>query len=300
MKKLYFYFVVLCALVLLQPARAADFSFNTLPKVGVNQNFQVDFALDTEMGEINAIEGNISFDSNIFTLKEVRNTGSVISLWVRDPQQNISANSVEFAGITPGGYNSRGYKATIFSLVFSTANEGTGSITVRNAQALLNDGSGTPAKVTSKPIMITVEQGIVSPPVAAVEDTDPPEPIFAEIIQGSNIADNKWVVVFYGQDKKSGISHYEVAEQKGNVVSEYSKLTWQPAQSPYVLLDQTRESFTYIKAVDKAGNETVRVVSPQPAQKIYQSLWLWCIIILLSLLLLGGIVWRTKKYSSRV
>ncbi len=304
MSRQYYIFIVLFFIFyIINPSLlfAANFSFDIPTKVGVNQDFQVNVLLDTEMEEINAIEGKIIFDKNILTLKEVRDANNVISLWVKDPGQNKNNGMVEFSGITPGGFNSFAQTKSVFSLIFRANNEGEASLKTEGILVLLNNGQGSPAKVTvSKIPMIKIEKNFISSqPVLVIDDKESPEPLFVEIIKDNSIENNNWVVVFYGHDKKSGIDHYEIAEQKGGQLSDYKKLSWQSAQSPQLLSDQTRQSFVYIKAVDRAGNEVVTVVAPIGGKKLYENFWFWCIILLSLLLLLGGSLWSRKKRSSR-
>lgn len=278
------------------PIFAANFSFDTPAKVGLDQEFQVDFIVDTKTENINAVEGSVIFDSSIFSLKEIKDADSVITLWVKNPVQGNKPGVIDFAGITPGGYNSQDQEGKIFSLVLSASKEGTTVIKVSdNIIALLNDGQGTKSQTTVTPATILVERGASTPLLPVSLDTEKPEPLFAEIIKNDSVDKHLWVAIFYTHDKKSGISHYEIAEQSGNEVSDYTKLQWRPAQNPETLLDQDRNSFVYIKAIDKAGNEIISVLPPLSQQKAYQNIWFWCIIIILLLLLcLGGFLWKRK------
>ena len=288
--------ITLNSLFIIHKGQAAEVFMIAPAQVGVSQDFQVDLLLDTEMENINAVEGKVIFDSEDLVLKEIRNTDSVVTLWVKDPASSVMQSPIEFAGITPGGYNSRGQKGKILSLVFTAQKEGETSIKIENAQALLNDGQGTKTTTRTKFTALSITTDITTPStVQTITDTESPEPLFAEIIQDKSIEENKWVVVFYTHDKSSGISHYEVAEQKIGELSDYSKLHWQTVQSPYRLRDQRRHSFVYVKAVDKAGNEVVSVLPPNQGQPAYESMWFWCIIIVLLLLSIGGYVWRRQK-----
>lgn len=293
-----FAFVVLGSFFILPSAYAAEFSFNAPETIAAGQDFHVDLVLDTEMENINAIEGKVSFDKNFLTLKEVKSTDSIISLWMTDPALGTDASFVNFAGITPGGFNSRGGKGKILSLVFNARASGDSILALENSAALLNDGKGTKAAIKIRSSVIAAQALVVEPvPVPVVEDKERPEPLFAEMIKEKSIENNKWLVVFYTQDKNSGISYYEISEQKIGTITDYSQITWQRVQSPYVLADQKRQSFVYIKAVDKAGNATVSVLPPQVAPVVYKTMWFWCIIILVPILFLGGFVWRRKKIN---
>ncbi len=283
-----------------QQTKAADFSFNAPSGVSLNQQFQVDVLVGTETELINALEGKITYDSDLLSLEEVREAGTVISLWAKDPAQHKDGGVIEFSGITPGGFNTADHTKNVFSLVFKSLKEGQAQIQAQNFVALLNDGQGTRAKVSlSKLPTITIDKdAALSNPVETMNDQEPPEPPFIEIIQDSSIENGQWVAVFYGQDKQSGIDHYEIAEEKGKEVFDYSALTWKPAQSPQLLADQSRKSVVYLKVVDNAGNDRVVLVSSIQVS-LYKNVWFWCIIILsVSLLYFGGNIWYKKKRSS--
>ncbi len=278
--------------------QAAGFSFSSPAKIGVSQEFQVDVKVNTQMEQVNALEGKITYDAKLLSLEEVREAGTVISLWAKDPAQNKSAGAIEFSGITPGGFNTADQPKNIFSLVFKTRDQGNVTITGQNFIALRNDGQGTSAQVSEPPAAtIRIDADVLSSsPVSIIEDQDPPESPFIQIIQDPSIEEGKWVAVFYGQDKKSGINHYEIAEQTGKKVSDYNKLSWKIAQSPYLLSDQSRRSVVYLKAVDNKGNQTVVTVSPAASQ-LYKNVWFWCIIVLSLFVYLGGKLWHRKNHS---
>ena len=71
---------------------------------------------------------------------------------------------------------------------------------------------------------------------------------------------------------------YKVAESPYKT-DNYDSLSWQDAESPYLLGDQSLTDYIYVKATDKAGNERVEMVLPQSAGS--PSLAFWIIIILL-------------------
>ena len=103
-------------------------------------------------------------------------------------------------------------------------------------------------------------------------------------------------MVFATQDKKSGVDHYEVAEDKTNVGVEYNKLNWHRAGSPYLLSDQSLGNFVYVKAVDNRGNERVAMLSSAPIKKGYKIYLFWGIIGLsLIWLLLRRKIWRKQQ-----
>ena len=95
-----------------------------------------------------------------------------------------------------------------------------------------------------------------------------------------------------------GIARYENKEEK---ISPILKIRikgteWSEAQSPYILQDQKLQSWIFVKAIDKAGNERVAELAPQKSLKWYEDYLIWFIIIVAVLIgLLGLLIF--KKYG---
>ncbi len=251
--------------------------------------FEVNFFLNTQEENINAVAGKVVFSSDLLDLKEVRDGNSLVNLWVDRPM--LKDGGVSFSGITPGGY--KGQNGLLFSLIFRSLKPGKVSISLVDGQALLNDGKGTEAKLSSSALVLSVgAKGSGEQVDYNLADKTPPESFVPEISQDSNIEGGKWFVVFLSQDKESGIDHYEVQEGGDSKANG----EWQIASSPYVLQDQTLQSYVYIKAVDKAGNETLAVVNPEKLPFSYAKFLIYGIILLLVIFfgIIKPIVWRKK------
>ena len=54
---------------------------------------------------------------------------------------------------------------------------------------------------------------------------------------------------------------------------------WARAKSPYILKDQSRKSYVYVRAIDKAGNERVEMVKPKKSTSWSEFWWIYVIII---------------------
>jgi hypothetical protein len=123
-----------------------------------------------------------------------------------------------------------------------------------------------------------------------------------EITRDSSIFDNKWFLVFATQDKGSGIDHYEILETRSNIKAilinkkiflNYFKKQWKIGESPYMLNDQKLQSYIFVKAIDKAGNERIVKLKPQNPLLWYKNLENWSIIIVVLLFIYA--VWRVAK-----
>ncbi len=252
-------------------AEAAQLNLiSQVQEVGVGNQFKIDLMLDAEGQDINAVEGKIIFPKNLLELKEIIDGDSIINLWVEKPKLYIlnSESYVSFSGIIPGGFSGvlspyyKGYKpGNVFSLMFLTKRKDSGAVEIKNAQVLLNDGNGTPAKTTISnfQFLISKQAPIFQSPVAQTKDTNPPELFTPEVSRDQNVFDGKWFLVFAAQDKGSGIDRYEAQEIWSR---DPNKNNWQIVESPFVLEDQSRTSYIFVKAIDRAGNQRIVVVAP--------------------------------------
>ena len=301
MKRLFFYFIILSVLFFARPALAAVFSFDALSnQVRVGNEFAIDLMLDTEMKEINAVEAKVLFPADVLELKEISDGNSLINIWAQKPEFSKDASEqvgvVSLAGVIPGGYNGYLGKRKIISLIFQAKNNGASSVLITEAKALINDGLGTAAPVTSTNWQFSISADAPAVGNALIKDQERPEDFIIHLSKDANIFNGQWFVVFATQDKKSGVDHYEVAEDKTNVGVEYNKLNWHRAGSPYLLSDQSLGNFVYVKAVDNRGNERVAMLSSAPIKKGYKIYLFWGIIGLsLIWLLLRRKIWRKQQ-----
>ncbi len=268
-------------LLLAQPAFAAGLSFSVPPApAGVGQPFEVAVYLDSQGESINAISGSIRFSASQLTVVQVRQGGSVVSLWLEPPQS--TAADVSFSGIIPGGY--RGSQGYLFTLVFTAHVPGTVTLSSSAEQFLLNDGQGTAAPVTHASLQLQLAAQ-ASPAAVPPPDTTPPEAFTIALARDPAVFDGQWFAAFTTQDKGVGVAAYEVAEAPGPPRAAANGLHWQPAQSPYLLHDQTRSSSLYVRAVDGAGNKRLAVL-PASATPWYRQVWLRAILLFMSSLVL--------------
>jgi hypothetical protein len=242
-----------------------------------NQEFEVSVFLNTDGEDINAIEGKVVYPTDVVTLKEIRDGNSIINFWVERPE--VSSSLVRFAGIIPGGY--RYPRGLVFSLVFESKGEGSGPISIEEVRTLRNDGEGTnvPATVTFTSVNVS-PSAEPTPEVAPIRDGEPPEAFSPVLSQDPEIFEGKWFLSFATQDKGSGIDHYEIRESYF-----WGKGRWVTGQSPFELKSQDPTRPSFVKAVDRAGNERVVRVEPiQPRNEIYD------LVVMLGILLLIAVM----------
>jgi len=228
--------------------RAAEFRIVTdgQEALGTGTSFEAKVVIDTQEESINAFEGTVLFPSDLLTPLEVREDSSIVNFWIERPRTSTST-AMRFSGITPGGFTGQG---PLFSVIFRTTKLGSGTIAVANPRALRDNGAGSPAHITSTGARVIISNTITSsgnvPPMG---DIDPPEPFTPVIVHNPILFDDKYVLIFATQDKKSGIDHYEVCE--GN---RYQCII---AESPHLLQYQDLSRNIFVKAVDKTGNERI-------------------------------------------
>lgn len=261
--------------------------------------FIVSIKIDPEGECVNAIEANIDFPQDILDFKDFSKGDSIISFWIKN---EAASGLVSFAGGIPAGYcgrlsgdpdESNLLGKIIFQVKEIGGNPTSAQIQIRfldTSQVLLNDGMGTPARLTTKGSAIDIKpfsaaQGRNEWQDELAKDTIPPEPFGIEISSDPSIFNGKYFITFQTTDKQTGIDYYEVKEgDKG----------WKKTGSPYRLEDQRLGSIIKVGAVDKAGNE--RIIEYRPALRTKQfPYWIIATISIIGVV----IIWRIiKKFKN--
>ena len=250
-------------------------------KIGVNEQTMVSVYLDTRGESINALEGTVIVPASV-KISDISYAQSAISFWLEKPYLNSNKN-IYFSGIIPGGFV--GDKVPLFSFTVSSGILGDVKLKFNNTKVLLNDGLGTSAKGNAKDYIFLVVSNSTGASVTELIDTELPELFTPIISHDKNIFDDKFFAVFYTQDKRSGIDHYEIAEERWFKRFSYEKLKWSTIESPYILTDQTLSSNLYIKAIDKKGNTRVIWISPVNPPFAYNYEFIFAIMILIGAIL---------------
>jgi len=265
--------------------------------------FVVEIKIDTEGECINTVETNLNF-SQILKVVDFSQGKSIITLWVKSPEINQELGLISFSGGIPGGYCGRipgDPEATdlLGKIIFRLPGMIVGELRdilaevkfLDTSQVLLNDGFGTPAKLTTQGATFK----IVSQRLEALEedwyqeikkDATPPELFEIEIHQDPAIFEGKYFITFLTADKQTGLDHFEVKEGERD---------WKRAESPYLLEDQDLQSIIKVKAVDKAGNERIVKYIPEIPEIPKKPFPYWLIILVL--IGAGIIWWITQRYK---
>lgn len=292
---------VQAAVLYLEPAQGEYQSGDT---------FMVDVRIDTEDECINTVEANLSFSQALLKAVDFSQGNSILTLWVTLPSFNQEAGLISFSGGIPGGYcgqipgdigESNLLGKIIFRVVPREVPGGSAEVVFRDdSQVLLNDGLGTPAKLTTKGAIFEIlEKTEILKDEWQEElekDNIPPEPFKIEINQDPAIFEGKYFITFSTTDKQTGIDYFEVAEVRPGAeprgMGRGTTLNWKKGDSPYLLENQDLKSIIKVRAVDKAGNE--RIAEYLPPQKPFPY---WIIIpVIIGLVIIG---WLIKKWKTR-
>lgn len=265
-------------------------------KVFAGEEFVASVRLHAEE-PVNAVEGTVLVPTDIFTIRDIRDGNSTISLWIEHPQE-VTPGVVTFSGITPGGLH--GSNNLLFSLSLVARHEGAGTVLPTHVRVLANDGKGTNIPLTVTAAAVVVKPGDDTVRTEQINDTEPPEDFTPKIGRDPTIFDGAFFVTFAAQDKVSGVDHYEVREGDWG--------WFVRAESPYVLKHQALDRTVYIKAVDNKGNERIVLVPASTATAcvvlepgcvfVHTPEWVreWANVILgvLVLLVLAYRIWRKR------
>ncbi len=281
-------FIVMLTLLLLPAfANAAELRMKaSTSSVHVGDTFTIGVSLNTQKKSINALDGALTFSSNL-KLSGIHLAGSLVPLWIVSPTEK-AFGTVSFAGILPGGYKSSTLPKTstqqgnVFTLVFTALSSGVARLTFEpHTSAYLNDGKGTYTQLATPMLTFHISDATsVKKSPVVLTDTVPPEPFTPIITSGKPFGYAGKMLIFVAQDKESDILRYEIARSYVSNPS-FDSLSWQDAKSPYKLLTSDSDKYLFVRAIDKAHNMRVSTVPPQhlSVTAILHQWFVWLIII---------------------
>lgn len=240
---------------------------NPAPSSGV---VSVTIYADSAGESINAIEGALSYSKDLLTLDSISTTNSVIDLWVEQPKED--GGRLTWAGLIPGGFTgvrSAFYEGerpgSVFKAVFRVIHPGTATFSFSRAAVALNDGKGTAATLSTVPISFYVE-----PPSSALgtqtksKSKDPlviPDDAIT-INRSPLVQNNKWYVFLAADGNTISVQKYEVAESHAENPADVSSIFWHTITGPYILTDQSRESYVHVRVTAQDGRVGYKTIAP--------------------------------------
>ncbi|MFH0814723.1 MAG: cohesin domain-containing protein [Candidatus Falkowbacteria bacterium] len=108
----------------------------------VGQTFSIGVYVSSADQAMNAVSGTITFPKDKLEVASVSKSGSVLTLWVQDPQFSNSGGTISFEGIAfnPGF---QGKSGKILSVTFKAKATGSAAVKFSSGSVLANDGQGT-------------------------------------------------------------------------------------------------------------------------------------------------------------
>lgn len=248
--------------------------------------------LDVNQAEgvcINTADVTVTYPDTIQAV-DVSTRHSIFPLWVEQPKIDAENNQVTFAGGIPNGYCGRiegdpGVSNVLAEIVFRSVQPITefadndpvviAPIEFADSSTLyVNDSFGTSItpEMHGATMSVFPSMGVqLRDPWRDIvqADTQPPEPFSIQLDRDANVFGGDYFITFNTTDKQSGIAVYEVMEEPLSEQHLFrfgeAGAPWVQSRSPHRLEDQTLNSTIRVRAIDKAGNEYVATLVPDPS-----------------------------------
>ncbi len=284
MKYLFWVGIVLVSLV--SRTYAASFSIGAAHVSSTATRIPVEVYVDPEGKHINSLEVELTYPTEILRFVGYDEQSGSVPLWVESP--SVRNGVVAFSGVIPGGIDrlydpekSATSPIPIVKLFFVPLQAGEGTVGIRAATALENDGHGTQLPVTLGSAPIHIVQG----GTFAQTDTLPPEPFVISTIDSVAFGRTPLLAQFLAKDLGSGIEHYEVR---------VANRAWVVAQSPYPLPSRILPYTFAVRAYDFAGLYTEQKIRV-PGIPLYKSIAGGLVVVIFGILAIR----RTRTISKR-
>lgn len=235
----------------------------------------IQIMLDAQNDTASAVAGDFSFPSHLFDVESIGIQGSIVSLWIQQP--NISLEKyldgrthITFEGIFPGGYDGvRGayYEGTkpgsLYTVTLIPKNKGIGTIVVDDIIINSFTPDAKPLMSTAQIHEITVPQLTPSPTVIKKEPRKVVSPTLnAFVTRDELINRNAWYLVVNERESLSSIDGIFVSESETYNAEGVEDKEWRKVKMPYVLLYQDRTKYIHVKVVYSDQMYTLRTLPP--------------------------------------
>ena len=220
-----------------------------------NDVFSAEIQIKNSNEAINAVQADLNFPADLLEVVLIDKVGSILNLWPKEPSFFNDLGVISLSGGLPDpGF--RGQNGLIAKIYFKAKNIGEAVLKfLPDSKALLNDGFGNRAALSSGTfvLQITSAPAGIKPKIFTLPKDIVPPDAFSPIISQTPLAfDGKYFVSFLTEDRESGLARYESRE-----IADGKAGNWKVVVSPYVLENQKGDILVQIKAIDRAGNETI-------------------------------------------
>lgn len=223
--------------------------------VGANDVARVTVRLEPSNVGVNALEGSVMFDADKLNFIGSKLNESVIQLWVTEPSEE-KKGVIYFAGIIPGGFSSGG---VIAQLEFAATSHGNTVFRLNGVNIGLQRAPGDVIAAPAVSAKLFLDKNAGALPVVHVFEESPIEFLETGVSHNADFFSNQWFVPFVAKNKSADIQEYFVQETS---FWQPRANEWMPVQSPYVLEDQNRGKYVFIKARDVSGAEATYTIEP--------------------------------------
>jgi hypothetical protein len=255
----------------------------------------------------NALEGDLVFPKEYFSLQTIKLKDTVVTYWVTKPSldQDYHEESpggqsiIHFEGLIFGGFDgvrSPFYKGvhdgTVFTVEFIPRKAGRAAFTLSNAYVYKGDGVGSKEKNEELyyPIVVSQVPKALHLTNSSEQEISLPQSFSYDLFK-SDATNNLWQLIFNENDTTKEIDRVEVFESSTSDPSG-SKTDWQEITSPYRLADQDRSGFVHLKVIYQGGKTAY--ISIKPVGISERNIYI-CFILVISLFALISYAIIKKK-----
>lgn len=183
----------------------------------VGETVKVQVHLDADAQAVNAVEGDITFPSDLLEIVDFSRKGSIFGIWPIEPLVHATKNegTISFGGglPSPGFFGKNGF---VFLIDFKAKAAGTAILKFQNAKALANDGFGTDILKATTGITLPISNAApraipgATSKVLIPQDTTPPEITSVDFIETMPTENPTPTLKIIAHDSESGIEKYGV------------------------------------------------------------------------------------------
>ena len=137
------------------------------------QTFTANVRVSPSGSNVNAVEANMTFDTNVLQVVSASRDGSVFSLWTTEPTFSNTAGTITFGGGSPSPFTA---PSTVLTVTFRAVGTGSGAVNFGDVSILAADGMGTDVFSSASGASFTVAQATTPPPEPTPTPTPTPSP----------------------------------------------------------------------------------------------------------------------------